>query len=60
MMCPAARRRGREEKPPDPSRVGDYSEPRVLKERVFERCGWAERKDVINVWPLGKMLGFLK
>ncbi len=24
------------------------------------RRGWAERKDIINAWPLAKMLGFLK
>ena len=24
------------------------------------RRGWAERKDIINAWPLDKMLGFLK
>jgi DNA polymerase (family 10) len=24
------------------------------------RRGWAERKDIINAWPLGKMLRFLK
>ena len=24
------------------------------------RRGWAEKKDIINVWPLEKMLGFLK
>ena len=24
------------------------------------RRGWAEKKDIINAWPLKKMLGFLK
>jgi len=24
------------------------------------RRGWAERKDVINAWPVEKMLSFLK
>ena len=24
------------------------------------RRGWAEKKDIINAWPLGKMLRFLK
>jgi DNA polymerase (family 10) len=24
------------------------------------RRGWAEREDIINAWPLEKMLGFLK
>lgn len=24
------------------------------------RRGWAEKKDIVNAWPLGEMLGFLK
>ena len=24
------------------------------------RRGWAEKKDIINAWPVEKMLGFLK
>ena len=57
---PAAAKRGRGKALGFP-RVGDYSEPRVLKEVAHgDRRGWAERKDIINAWPLEKMLKFLK
>jgi len=57
MMCPGAAGRGREGDV-SPSRVGNYSKPRVLRERSDEDV--AKKSDIINAWPVEKMLGFLK